>query len=248
MRNIRRGYWAVRRYTKNMMRAAPPDPPANEVLAGLQEPIASALLSAYEGCPQIGLDGNSYELDKSTRISAEQGMWIYELCRRVRPERTLEIGLAYGFSTLFFFAAHQENGSGRHTAIDPLQCSSDFHGIGLQRARQFGMEESFRWIQEMSVVAVPALYKEGLRFEVIFIDGDHRFDSVLADFTLCDLICSDGGYVIFDDMWMPSIQKAVAFIDHNRPDYIKEKTPVSNISVYRKLGPDKRDWRHFVDF
>jgi len=244
--NIRKVCWAARR----KMHPTPPEPPkvpANVVLADLEEPIGAALLSLYGGAPQIGSDGSSYALDQSVRVSPEQGMYIYDLCRTVKPKRTMEIGFAYGFSTLFFLAGHKANGGGRHIAIDPDECSY-WHGIGLQKSRDVGLGEWLRWVEDRSILAVAALYREGLRFEVIYVDGNHRFDDVLADFTLCDLVCADGGYIILDDMWMQSIQKVVAFIDRNRPNYIKESTPVGNISVYRKLGPDERDWRHFVDF
>jgi len=45
----------------------------------------------------------------------------YELCRKVKPQATLEIGLAYGFSTIYFLAVLAENGNGHHSSIDPYQ-------------------------------------------------------------------------------------------------------------------------------
>jgi predicted O-methyltransferase YrrM len=159
----------------------------------------------------------------------------------------LEIGLAYGYSTCFFLAAQKANGGEQHIACDPYQFTQ-FHGIGFQKAPQFGLEKSFRLVGEFSSVAIPMLKMEGLKFDVIYIDGSHFFDDTLVDFTLSNLVCAENGYIILDDMWMPSIQKVVAFIDRNRKDYVKENTPEQNITVYRKVGPDDRDWQHFVDF
>lgn len=71
----------------------------------------------YANEPQIGSDGKTHAMHPTTRISREQGMWIYNLCRSMKPKATLEIGMAYGFSTIYFLAAIRENGAGFHTAV-----------------------------------------------------------------------------------------------------------------------------------
>ena len=55
----------------------------------------------------MGSDGKMYKLDGVSKIGPEEGMYIYELCRKINPQRTLEIGFAYGFSTLFFSGCYQ---------------------------------------------------------------------------------------------------------------------------------------------
>ena len=209
--------------------------------------FAAALKSMYAGQPQMGTDSFMHNLDGTTRISPEEGMWIYELCRKVKPIRTLEIGIAYGFSTMYFLAAIKANGMGSHVAMDPLEITY-WHGIGLKKVQEMGMDRSFRFIQEKSFLELPGLAREGLHFEVIFIDGNHRFDDVLLDFTLSDYVCAKGGYIILDDLWMPSIRKAVSFIESNRSDYERQDTPIANIQVFKKLDDDRRQWDHFVPF
>src|SRR5579859_2991432 len=52
---------------------------------------------------------------------------IRELLREIRAERTLEVGLCFGGSTLLFCATHQELGHSpqcQHTAIDPYQTTT----------------------------------------------------------------------------------------------------------------------------
>ena len=51
-----------------------------------------------------------------------------------------------------------------------------------------------------------------------------------------------------DDMWMPSIKRAVEFIRRNRPDFTEVRTGLSNIAVFQLSGKDDRAWDHFVDF
>jgi hypothetical protein len=91
-------------------------PSPNEILSPLfPQPFRSVLLSMYNGEPQVGSDGERHCLN-GTAIGPEQGMWLYDLCRETKPKATLEIGLAYGYSTAYFLAAIRENGVGHHTA------------------------------------------------------------------------------------------------------------------------------------
>jgi predicted O-methyltransferase YrrM len=217
-----------------------------EILSPLPRPFQAALLSMYDGEPQVGSDGQLHSLDGMTAISPEQGMWLYNLCREAKPRNTLEIGLAYGYSTVYFLTSIHENGFGHHTAVDPFQ--SQWHGIGRLRPQSLGMSDNFCLIEEKSVSALVHLANRGETFEVIFIDGNHRFDDAVVDFTLSAEVCTLGGFIVLDDMWMPSIQRAVAFIRLNRKDFEEIKPLVSNVAIFRRIGEDTRDWQHYVEF
>src|ERR1700730_15866182 len=97
--------------------------PMEVLLAPLDPHFRSALLSMYRGESQLGADGQMHPIDQTTKICPSQGMWIYDLCLSVKPKSTLEIGMAYGYSTLYFLAAITRNQAGHHTAIDPFQLS-----------------------------------------------------------------------------------------------------------------------------
>ena len=223
-------------------------PPAvEEVLAPLDPPFRERLLSMYRGEPQLGLDGKHHAIDPAIKISPSQGMWIYGLCLSVKPKATLEIGMCYGFSSLFFLAALAKNKSGHHTAVDPDVCKH-WHGIGIAHVSALGMESVFRYIEEPSVRAGVDLMRERSNFDVIFVDGSHRFDDAMSDFYLYAPLCGIGGRIIFDDMWMPSIQSAVAFVRANRKDFVESSQPQGNICVFTRVGEDVREWNHFQPF
>jgi predicted O-methyltransferase YrrM len=215
-------------------------------LEKLRPAFRQRLKSMYGGELQPGNNG-PVELDKITRISESQGMWIYETCRRVKPKRSLEIGLAYGFSTIYILAAIDQTGHGHHTALDPIQ-NKWWHGVGALQAKHLGMVSSFQMLEEFSVAALARFATQRDEFEFIYIDGDHRFDSVLVDFTLSAEVCPMGGNVILDDMWMPSIQTVVSWIRSNRKDFREISTPIHNIAHFERIGKDGRNWDHFVQF
>ncbi len=222
-------------------------PNAQEALAPLPEAFRLPLLSMYAGEPQLGTGGELFPIDSKTLISPEQGMWLYNLCRELKPKMTVEIGLAYGFSTIYILAALHENGGGVHFAIDP--CQDAFHDIGLSRPGKVGMSDAFRFIPQRSAPALVDLGRSGDYCEFIFIDGSHHFDDALLDFTLSAELCLSGGCIVLDDMWLPAIRKTVAFIRANRADFAEIETPISNIAAFRKIAKkDTRDSSHFVEF
>ena len=201
----------------------------------------------YAGELQQGHEG-PVEIDKQTRISVEQGMWMHDTARRLKPARSLEVGLAYGFSTLYILAALHETGSGQHLALDPFQFAEKYRGVGSQHARHVGMETSFQLLQEYSTVALARFAAQKETFEFIYIDGNHRFDDVLVDFTLAAEVCPMGGNIILDDLWMPSIQTVASFLRTNRTDFREIPTPVANIAQFERIAPDRRPWDHYEQF
>lgn len=164
-------------------------------------------------------------------IPHDQGMALYHWIRRTRPARTLEIGLAYGLSALFICQAHEDNGEdGRHIAIDPLQ-EIDFNSIGLLNIQRARLDYRLAFHLAPSFEIMPQLNRAGEKFDLIFIDGMHTFDYTLVDFFFADLLLNVGGYVIFDDIWMPSVRKVLMYVLRNRryrlePEFNRPSGPI----------------------
>src|SRR5688500_11406921 len=59
-------------------------------------------------------------------IPREEGYYLYTMVRRLRPQLTVEVGMANGLSSLFIAEALRDNGQGRHIAVDPFQFA-DWH-------------------------------------------------------------------------------------------------------------------------
>lgn len=234
-----------------MARYQPPPKDLHEHIARLDPRFGSRLISMFLGEPQVGADGQPHPIDRCTRIPPSQGMWIYDLCVSVKPQSTLEIGMAYGYSTIFFLAAMEHNGAGHHTSIDPFQ-RSHWRGIGLNHANSIinmeGSKSHFSFIEDRSDRVAIDFVRSNSSFDIIFIDGNHRFDDVLVDFYLYAPLCKIGGHIVFDDMWMSSIQTVADFVRTNREDFVEIQTKESNISVFKRVGDDDRKWSHFRNF
>jgi predicted O-methyltransferase YrrM len=148
-------------------------------------------------------------------IPFETGALLYDLIFNEGLNNTLEVGMAYGLSTLFICQAHSDKGAGAHTAIDPHQ-SSGFRAIGLANIRKAGLDEHLSFHEAPSFEVLPALCRAGETYDFAFIDGRHFFDYVLVDFFYIDKLLRVGGYVVFDDLWLPQVRKVVSFVLRNR--------------------------------
>jgi predicted O-methyltransferase YrrM len=189
-----------------------------------------------------GADG-PVAIDEVTRISRSEGAELRRLVQENSVRNTLEVGLAYGFSTIWIMDALPPDGS--HTAIDPFQ-HSEWSGVGARQASRL-TGRSFTLIEERSIHALPELIRAGRRFGLIFIDGNHRFDDVLVDFHLCDQLLEVGGIMAFDDLRMPSVRSVVNFVASNCA-YERLPEADANMAAFRKRADDDRDWQHFVPF
>jgi predicted O-methyltransferase YrrM len=146
-------------------------------------------------------------------VGAHFGAALRDLAIAEDAERTIEIGLALGMSALFLCQAVMRC-DGRHVAIDPFQEQS-WNGAGLRTLRDAGVEDLVEVIEEESQLALPRLLSEGRQFDFAFVDGDHRFEGVFLDLYYMTRLIKPGGLVVVDDMWMPAVRTAVAYVEKN---------------------------------
>jgi predicted O-methyltransferase YrrM len=146
-------------------------------------------------------------------IERAQGEALRDLARAEAARRTIEVGLALGMSALFLCQALADH-DGRHVAIDPFQAES-WRGAGLRTLDEAGVASLVEVIEEESQLALPRLVSEGREFDLAFVDGDHRFEGVFLDLCFMTRLVRPGGLVVVDDMWMPAVRTAVAYVERN---------------------------------
>jgi predicted O-methyltransferase YrrM len=149
-------------------------------------------------------------------ISANEGECISACIERHKISRTLEVGCAYGVSSLYICEALSRQPNPRHIMIDPVE-STVWRNIGVLNLRRAGFE-FWELIEQPSELALPSLLKQGLKVQFVLIDGSHTFDQVLVDFFFVDRLLEDGGIVAFDDADMAAIHRVVRYI-LNYPNY-----------------------------
>lgn len=222
-----------------------------EQLHRLNSSLTSAtrrtLARMYSAGVLDGTEQKNRQIGKE-RISPIQGSELHRIFRENGVKKSLEVGLAYGYSTIWILDAISAFEDGFHIAVDPFE-KTDWGGVGLWQVQQTeGFSRHFEWRSQYSIEALTDLIKERSQFDGIFIDGNHRFDDVLVDFYLADKILKIGGVIALDDMWMESIKSVVSFILENRSDYTYVPQNAPNMAVFLKNSDDSRDWHHFRAF
>ena len=164
----------------------------------------------------IGADGKTYPIQKHG-IDAAEGRFLSEFIAS-RPDiiRTLEIGCAYGLSSLHIASTTAGRTGAHHIIIDPFE-NTDWNGIGIANLDRAGVD-FYELREEPSEIALPQLLKEGAEFDLVFIDGWHTFDQTLVDMYYANRLIKLGGYIIIDDANWASVSKAISYFA-NYPCY-----------------------------
>jgi predicted O-methyltransferase YrrM len=145
---------------------------------------------------------------------------IRRIFKEIRPARSLEVGMAYGISTLTICEALVEFGGKRHIAIDPDQHSGrwgdGWRGGGLANVGRAGFTELLEFYESPSHRVLPKLEEVGTRVQFALIDGWPTFDYRVMDFVMVDWLLDIGGVVMIAAANMPAVRKACRFIATNR--------------------------------
>jgi predicted O-methyltransferase YrrM len=201
------------------------------------------------------VDGRAREL-LPVAIGIDEGLALRDWVRKEGAQRTLETGLGFGISTLFILEALLKNGSdGRHVAADPYQFSglpmhrTTYVGVGLQILEDAGVRDLVEFYAEESQVVLPRLLAEGRRFDLAFLDGNHRFEGVFLDLIYSGRLLKEGGIVFVDDTQLLGVRRAVDFCVANL-GWATEDGGEEGIHEWLVLrtGPHDAFLRPFTDF
>jgi predicted O-methyltransferase YrrM len=192
-------------------------------------------------------------------IGPAEGEGLLEWVRRVGATRTLEAGLGWAVSTLFICEGLLENGGGSHVAADPFQLESlpghrtRYAGAGLRALEDAGARELVEFHEEESQVVFPRLLAEDRRFDLAFLDANHRFEGIFLDLFYAGRLLEEGGIVFADDVQLPGVRRAVDFFLANLGWSVEEQGAEGDVHewiVLRTGSPDlfMRPFGEFADF
>lgn len=173
--------------------------------------------------------------------------------------KTIEIGCAFGISSLTICEALKGRKKSHHTIIDPFQYSH-WEGVGVNNLIQDGYN-NFTFIEGFSEIELPKLLSENKKFDFALIDGYHTFDHTLLDFFYLERMIRPGGIIAIDDSSWISIRKVISYvlnfdnieIEHiipekfNQNESRKEEIFISLMKFLYKLIPFKRKKYFFSD-
>ena len=205
-----------------------------------------------EGTVVARSDGSIHQLFPVS-VNAAEGAALREWVERERAAQSIEIGLGYGISALFICEALLVGGRDgvRHVALDPNQ-TWRFADCGLQLIEEAGLGKLVEFHSEASEIALPRFLADGRRFDLAFVDGNHRFDGVFLDLIYLGRLVREGGIIFIDDFQLPAVAKAASFCTTNLGWAVEDISRDDDSHHWAVLRtPDVRPERHykyFVDF
>ncbi len=115
-------------------------------------------------------------IDSETPIP--QCEFLQEIIRENKFKAALEIGMAFGTSSLAIAEAVAENG-GTIVSMDPYEtCNYNANGVDMVRKGGFDVE----FYEDFSHVILPKLGAEGRTFDFAYIDSTKMVDWLMTDF------------------------------------------------------------------
>ena len=185
--------------------------------------------------------------------SPSEGEALRNWVVRERAARTIEVGLGYGISALFICEGLLTNGAAgsRHVAMDPHQ-DTRFASCGLQFLDEGGVADMTEFYAAESQVVLPRLLEDGRRFDLAFVDGNHRFDGVFVDLVYLGRLVQPSGIVFVDDYQLPAVARAASFFVANVGWTVEQVSAADELHQWAVLrtstAPDNRRFDDFVDF
>jgi predicted O-methyltransferase YrrM len=128
---------------------------------------------------------------------------LYGIARSLKPAIAVEIGSGRGKSACFIGMALKENGSGRLYAIDPHtrtewndRESVDTYEIMCDHLEKLALTDVVAIVRKHSIEMPDSVPTP---IDLLFIDGDHSYEGVKADWATYEPRMSPFGLVVFHD-------------------------------------------------
>ena len=173
-----------------------------------------ALQEIYQSKKVRDAAGNTVEL--ADEISSAYAEALYRTVLARKPAAALEVGMAYGLSSLAIGQGLRDaGGNGKLISLDPVQ-STHYKRIGRLNIERAGWGEFHELIEAPDYLALPKLLERGQKIDFAYIDGWHTFDYCLLDFFFCDKLLNPGGVVAFNDTRFPAVHKVLGFVTTHR--------------------------------
>ena len=141
---------------------------------------------------------------------AKYGLLLHNIMKFCKPEIVIELGTCLGIGTMYLASGYEKS------TVFTVEGSTSLASLA-EKNLQESMLQNINLIQGNFDDVLPRLLKDNGRFDLMFIDGNHRKEPVLSYFHTCLPFAHDNSIVIFDDIrWSKGMFEAWEEICKNK--------------------------------
>jgi predicted O-methyltransferase YrrM len=181
---------------------------------------------------------------------------LYQTVLKSQPKTALEIGMAFGISSLAILTALRDiDQASKLITIDPHQ-STHWCNCGRAAVASAGLSDRHQFIESFDYLALPHLLESSLKIDFAYIDGWHTFDYTLLDWWYIDKMLTVDGIVAFNDCGFPAVEKVIQFVlthrsytelDVGLPSVVKDGRRTED-RYFKKTAATEPAWNFFAPF
>ena len=164
--------------------------------------------------------GYAYEL---ADIGIEQGLYLYSIIRKLKPETAVETGVCNGFSTAFLLLALAKNQKGKLASLDfPEVAGLNYKDTVFWEGKRgavipndkvpgWVIPETLKTRWELTLgksqEKLPALLARLEKIDFFLHDSEHSYDCMWFECNEAYKVLREGGVMLFDDIsWNQAFQ------------------------------------------
>jgi predicted O-methyltransferase YrrM len=156
--------------------------------------------------------GNTRKISQITRISStppKYGRLLYSIVSYYKPDSIIELGCCLGIGTMYLSSAN------KNAKVFTIEGSETLMQKAIQNFDRIQLANVYPRLGIFDE-ALPALLKENSKFDLVFVDGNHRKDAMLKYFNLLLPYAHQDSIIIFDDIrWSDEMEQGWHEISSN---------------------------------
>lgn len=132
-------------------------------------------------------------------LSASSGLFLYILCKLIKPENVVETGVAYGNSSSYILQALKENKKGTLYSIDsvfrPWE-SKEMIGAAIPDE----LRQNWQFVFGSTTEKLPKVLKQLGSIDIFFHDSLHTYQNMMFEFETAWPFIKKNGFLLSDDI------------------------------------------------
>jgi predicted O-methyltransferase YrrM len=205
---------AVYSFVSEVLYSKTSDNEVGRVIRQVEKMLSNDIIIDFKdfGAGSFRMKGNKRKLKDIVRfagINKKYGKLLYRIINYYKPLSLIELGTSAGVSTLYLGLGMQP-----HTQFVTVEANMNLSGIARANARELGFNQ-IQFLNKTFENALPGVISNLKSPTVVFIDGNHKYQSTLNYYKAFSESISEGLIIIGDIYWSMEMEEAWKVIQND---------------------------------